>query len=346
MGKRAKQADVAMVLTGSSGTMSLFGAADPVCSVIDLPPVRVQSLGGGVDSFTVLLLSIAAYEAALAAGDAAAAAVALPDLVIFADVTDPDRNDPGEWPETYAHIRNVVMPLCAKYGIEFKWLDTTESPIRGRTSLFAYLRDMNLMPSRGRRMCTVAAKVERISAYISARWPGRRLEVSIGFEAGEEERAARDPHAAEVATGLKVNRFPLMEHRMCRCRAVKYIQASGHPMPPGSACVFCPFSSRGDFQTLARELPGEFQQVVALERDCRLTKAGRTVRFSGTEDDPVLPRWIEGDYRRQAIGCEVCGAEIRAAKLVGCEPAAPAVLSAAALRRKAKALPLFAKAGA
>jgi hypothetical protein len=290
---------------------------------------RVLSYGGGLDSWVMLLDAIARNER--------------PDLAIFADVADPAHEDPGEWPATYAHLRDVVMPLCAREGIAFKWLGTDESPIRGERSLFAYLRRMRLMPSRaGRRMCTAAAKVERIAAHVADRYPEGPIEVWIGFEAGEEDRAARDPHAAPVADGAKPrrfrrrkdgtltaearlygrrrNRFPLMERGICRCRAEQIARASGLPMPPGSACVYCPFGSRGDFQTLARELPPQFEAVVLLEADCRETKAGRTVRFSGTEDDPALAEWVRAPFARRGKPCSVCGAEVKAPKRVGCTP--------------------------
>jgi hypothetical protein len=77
---------------------------------------RVLSYGGGLDSFAALV-------AAIQDG-------APPDLVVFIDVTDPEQLDPGEWPGTYMHIREVVIPLCAKHGIEFVWIDTVSYPVR------------------------------------------------------------------------------------------------------------------------------------------------------------------------------------------------------------------------
>ncbi len=290
---------------------------------------RVLSYGGGLSSWAMLLDALARGER--------------PDLCVFADVADPAHEDPGEWPATYAHVRDVAMPLCAREGVEFVWLGTDTHPIRGDRSLFAYLRRKRLMPSRARRrMCTAAAKVERIAAYVADRFPEGEVEVWIGFEAGEEERAARDPHAAPVAAGARPrrfrrrkdgsltaearlwgrrrNRFPLMERGICRCRAEAIARASGLPVPPGSACVFCPYGSRGDFQTLRRELPARFEAAARLEADCRPTKAGRTVRFSGTEADPPLDEWVRAPFARRGKPCAVCGAEVKAPKRVGCAP--------------------------
>ncbi len=271
-------------------------------------PVKVLSYGGGLDSWAMLLDAVARGER--------------PDLVIFADVTDAERADPGEWPGTYEHIRGVAMPLCDREAIEFKWLNTEESPIRGRRSLFRYFEEKRLVPSRQSRMCTSAAKVERIGRYLDTRFPApMALEVWIGFEAGEESRAARDPHAAGRAKGRRINRFPLAERSICRCRAEALARASGYPVPPGSACVFCAFGSRGDLQTAAREMPADFARIVALEANGRTTKKrGRTVRFAGTEDAPPLDEWVRAPFARRGKPCGVCGAEVKAAKLVGCEP--------------------------
>jgi hypothetical protein len=273
-------------------------------------------MGGGLDSFAMLLVQIAAGEP--------------PDLAIFADVTDPERRDPGEWPGTYRHLREVVMPLCDEHGIEFEWLDTWRYPIRGRRSLYRYFRDQRLMPGRTSRLCTSAAKVERVTDRLIERFPDRPVEVLIGFEAGEEVRASRDPHAVGVvgAGGWRVNRFPLIERRLCRCRCEELVRALGYPVPRKSACVFCPYSTRGDFQTLERELPDEFELTEEMEDNCRTTKAGKTLRYGydkGDGSDPPLRLWIAKPYRPAVIKCAVCGRPRRASKATGCDylPAAP-----------------------
>jgi hypothetical protein len=271
--------------------------------------VRVLSYGGGADSFAMLLDAIERGE--------------VPDLVIFADVADAEGLDPGEWPGTYKHVREVVMPLCAAKGIPFLWLDTTTSPIRGRRSLFRYFSDQRLMPGRQSRLCTAAAKVERITDALIHRYPDRPVEVWIGFEAGEELRASKDPHAAGVvgAGGWRLNRFPLLEQKLCRCRCEALIRRLGHPVPRKSACVYCPFSTRGDFQTLARELPDRFAQTEALEEQCRSSKKGKIMRYgykTGDGSDPPLRLWIAPSYTPAKITCKVCGQPQRASKATGC----------------------------
>ncbi len=280
---------------------------------------KILSYGGGLDSFAMLLDAQARGE--------------LPDLCVFADVGDGDAardgEDPGEWPGTYRHIREVVAPLCASLGVEFVWLDSSLYPIRGSRSLFAYFEDKHLIPGRQSRLCTSAAKVERIADFIERRFPGQAVEVWVGFEAGEEKRAENDPHAAgrKSDRSLRTNRFPLVERGLCRCRCEAIVRAAGYAIPRKSACVYCPFSTRGDFQTLQRELPAAFARVEALEDNCRTSKAGKTMRFGyekGDGTDPALAAWASKPYTRKLMPCKVCGAAVRASKATGCDYLEPA----------------------
>jgi hypothetical protein len=279
----------------------------------------VLSYGGGLDSFSMLVWAIANNIRI--------------DLVVFADVADwsPERDgqDPGEWPATYRHIRDVAIPLCERHGIEFKWLTTAEAPIRGERSLFRYFETMRLMPGRMSRLCTAAAKVERVAEYVERRYPEGQIEVWIGFEAGEEKRAENDPHGkAKGSACRRVNRFPLIEQSMCRCRCERLVREAGHPIPRKSACVYCPFSKRGDFQNLASELPETFTRVVELERNCRDTKRGERVTFGtrsvkGKAVNVSLDVWVTHmpgtrPYKRQVKGCTICGAATAATKETKC----------------------------
>jgi hypothetical protein len=289
--------------------------------------IRVLSYGGGLDSFAMFL-------GALQRGDK-------PDVVCFVDVGDSEGRDPGEWPGTYRHIREVVIPLCDREGVPFTWLDSVAYPIRGGTdgearSLFAWLETRGQIPVAGpARICTRIAKVERFEKWMNDRWPGQEVEVWIGFEAGEEKRAANDPNAGTGRTPkpgetVRKNRFPLIEWGMCRCRCAELVRQSGYPVPRKSACTFCPYGSKGDWQTLAAELPEVFARTAALETNKPLTKKGKKLSIMGyrTLKDkdgnetgykaPPLAEFIKGTYKAQPKPCAVCGASQRATKATGC----------------------------
>lgn len=285
-------------------------------------PRRVLSYGGGLDSFAMLLDAIERRE--------------LPEVCVFADVTDVAGVDPGEWPGTYRHIEEVVKPLCAAHGIEWVTLDTASYPVRGSRSLFAWLEERHQIPVSGpTRLCTIVAKVERVERWMDDRFPDEDVSVWVGFEAGEESRAAYDPNAGKkraVKPGQarRHNRFPLMEQGtrpgICRCRAEALVRRLGYPVPRKSACTFCPYASRGDWQTFARELPGHFARTVALEANKPETKAGKKLSIMGYETlpggayrAPPLPEYIAKPYRPRKMPCPVCGAPERATKATGCD---------------------------
>ena len=87
--------------------------------------------------------------------------------------------------------------------------------------------------------------------------------------------------AANVALAMthagRVNRFPLVERGLCRCRCESLARASGYPVPRKSACVGCCYNTKGDWQRLAVERPLVFDKFVQLEAKKPLTKKGRKV---------------------------------------------------------------------
>ncbi len=279
---------------------------------------RVLSYGGGLDSFAMLLDAIEQREP--------------PDVCVFVDVGDAARRDPGEWPGTYSHIREIVEPLCAAQGIEFLTLDTTSYPVRESRSLFAWLEERRQIPVSGPdRICTIVGKVERFERWMDDRFSGLDVEVWVGFDAAEEGRAAYDPNAGgrraqRPGQARRHNRFPLIERNLCRCRGQALIERLGFPVPRKSACTFCPYGSRGDWQTFARELPRDFARTAALEANKPPTKAGKKLSIMGfrTLPDgsyraPPLAVYIETPYRPRRMPCPVCGRAERATKATGCD---------------------------
>lgn len=309
---------------------------------------RVLSYGGGTDSFAMLLR-------ALQLG-------IRPDAVAFADVGDPEHEHPAEWPGTYRHIDEYLRPLLEREGIPFDVIDADRYPVRDARSLFEWMKVRGQIPVAGpNRICTIIAKVERFERWVVERWPGEEVETWIGFEAGEESRAANDPNAGKDQNGLmhhsklgwgfwrkenkkrgvpahfeqwfkRSNWFPMIEWGLCRCRSEELILAAGYPVPRKSACVFCPYATTGDFQTLARELPETFAEVVELEAVKPPTSNGaklsiknfRTVKHadgSKTYKATMLPKLVQGVYRPRPVLCTVCGRP-KAQKATGCSYAA------------------------
>lgn len=299
----------------------------------ELPVPKVLSYGGGLDSYAMLLKAIERGEK--------------PDVVVFIDVGDgspeADGQDPAEWPSTYHHIRENVIPLCKEHGIEFVWMTTAEWPVRTARSLFAWMEARRQIPVSGpKRICTTIAKVERFERWMDSRWPGREVEVWIGFDADEGKRVAKDPNAGtdrklKEGQAKRRNRFPLVEWALCRCRCETYVRSLGKPVPRKSACVFCPYSTKADFRTLSKELPDQWQKVVALEENKPMTKATekkiskklsikafrtlkdkKTGKEIGYKYNPLPVYIAKPDVPSRPKPCGVCGAQDRATKATGC----------------------------
>jgi hypothetical protein len=243
-------------------------------SLVDLGRPVVLSYGAGLDSFGMLLAAIERGE--------------LPDYVVHMDVGDPTDTDPGEWPGTLRHMEEVVRPLCEAHGIVFHIIDTDEYPVRGARSLFAWLwgdrgpdrpphHNLQIPVQGPGRICTTVAKVERFERWANDMFPGLEVEVWIGFDATEKTRMDKDPYSIKKPEAIpgrmfRKNRFPLMEWDLCRCRCERLARRLGYPVPRKSACIFCAYGSKPDWQTFARELPDKFAQVAELEAERQKTR--------------------------------------------------------------------------
>jgi len=290
------------------------------------PYARIASIGGGINSLAMVLDAIDRGEP--------------PDICVFIDVADGGGpgSRPGEWPGTYRHLNEVFAPLCARHGIEFVWINHLDYPVRDAPTLFDWMWARGQIPVAGpNRLCTKIAKVERFERWMGDRYPaGSEIEVWIGFDAGEERRAEKDPNAGsrrpqKGAKVRRVNRFPLIEAKLCRCRCEALVRKHGLPLPRKSACVFCPYGSLSDWQTFARELPEQFAEVAELEARKPPTEAGFKLSIMGfnikrdTEGNvlkvraPPLPVYIQGRPLGRRGACEVCGAPQRATKATGCD---------------------------
>ncbi len=320
----------------------------------------VLFLGGGVDSFGMLVDAINRDDK--------------PDWVVFCDVGDPQGLDPAEWPGTYRHLRDVVIPLCDANDIKFEWLDTTRYPIRprkaghdsrgpieahpGHRSLFDWMRNPPKTRAKGKskprgiqvpvankkqRMCTEAAKIERAERWMDDTFPGQTVETWLGFDAAETDRAGNDPNNGKTrkptpGQAIRVNRYPLIEQGLCRCRCVDTIRAAGLPVPRKSACVFCPLGTKTDWITFSQELPEKFAMVAELEDAKPKTSKGvkmsimgftsrkwnkdadgnKTTLKSNCKGTPIS-EWVTTKDRTKAQPlCPICGAASKATKATGC----------------------------
>lgn len=235
--------------------------------------VRAVSYGGGVQSTALLVLA--------ARGD-----IDFP-LFLFANV-----GHDSEHPATLNYVRQVAMPYAVDHGIELVELqrrrrDGTPETLMGRIdrlprSIPIPVR-MGQDGAPGNRTCTLDFKIRVILRELKRRGAtaDTPATVAIGFSTDEIERVKDSRHPEETFV------HPLVNLGINRNGAQNLIRDAGIPVPPRSACYFCPFHTLDEWRTLRRRTPDLFQQAVELERKVHarglelgrgefyLTRAGR-----------------------------------------------------------------------
>jgi hypothetical protein len=75
-----------------------------------------------------------------------------------------------------------------------------------------------------------------------------------------------------------VNRHPLIERFLSRSDCKAWLLRNGYPLPPKSACIYCPFQSNDGWRR-RQAVPSEWTEVVSLDRWLR--EPAQVARFRG-----------------------------------------------------------------
>lgn len=234
------------------------------------PPIRALSLGAGIQSSCLLLLSAHGVLPKL-------------DYAAFAD--------PGwERPETYAALDRLEREVAVPAGIPIVRLsagdirrDSTDPTSRFSTMpLFVKNKD----GSRGmlRRQCTSTYKIKVLLEEARRRLGaeslpggrvgrvkrGRHLEQWVGISTDEFTRAK------DSGVSYARNIFPLLDLGMSRTDCKDYLDRHGFQAVSRSACVGCPYTSDKGWRALRDEHPEQWAQAVAFDRAIRSGSARAT----------------------------------------------------------------------
>jgi len=97
-----------------------------------------------------------------------------------------------------------------------------------------------------------------------------------------------------------VKEFPLLDLKLRRRDCEEIIKSAGLPVPPKSACWFCPFKSLNEWKKMSQEFPHLFKKSVELEailnekRDMLgkdhvyLTGSGKPLDYTINNNTPLL----------------------------------------------------------
>lgn len=187
-----------------------------------------------------------------------------PDLIVFADTG-------GELPETYDHIDKWMQPLVKEMGIPW---ETVRYTIKGQpVSLYDYSYKYSWLPQPWQRMCTVKFKIQAINRQVRQyKKQGVNMWIGISVEESHRRRISPTPWIEHV--------YPLVDRLLSLNDCAGALQQLGIPIPPKSACYYCPFQKMSRWRELQRKHPELYQKAIDLEdhareKNPRVTLTGR-----------------------------------------------------------------------
>lgn len=230
--------------------------------------LRVLSLGGGVQSTTLLRMILAGEFADP------------PTCAVFADT---------QWEPSavYAHLWKLAEE-CAAVGFPLYVVATSSlrddalDPAHRVASMPFFVRNPAGKLARARRQCTKEYKIVPIGRFIRRQLlglaPGRSprrgqlVEQWFGISWDEAQRVAM-PRVQYMR-----HRYPLVDRRMTRGDCVRWLADHGHAAPPKSSCIGCPFHGDQFWRELQANAPDEWADAVDFDRSVRrIERDGRTV---------------------------------------------------------------------
>lgn len=255
-------------------------------------PLRVLSLGAGVQSTTLALMAAhgelgplphcaifadtgweprAVYEhlAWLQSGNI----LPFPVHIVTAGNPRDDLLDAARglrWASIPAFTRNVASAgsTVAVYGED----DDGEDVQIGERILVTDIVDVGMI----RRQCTsdykiapIRRKVRELAGLTGRRSPNHAVvEQWIGISLDEVIRMKPSREAWQI------NRWPLIEQRMGRWDCLRWLDRHGYPRPPKSSCIGCPFHSDAMWRALRDHDAEGWRDAVTVDRAIRTGMRG------------------------------------------------------------------------
>lgn len=175
---------------------------------------------------------------------------------VFANVGDRAEN-----PETIEYIKKYSVPFAEKHGLAF-YVVSRKDKEGNSVDLYDYLHkeDSKAMtiPVRltpvgmpARRDCTNDWKIKTLNKFAKGIFAVRGIGISTD-----------EIHRARIQKGLE---YPLIDLNLSRTDCKEIIAASELPIPPKSACWFCPYKRMTDWQDLKKNNPNLFWDAVRIE---------------------------------------------------------------------------------
>jgi hypothetical protein len=210
--------------------------------------MKTFAFGGGRQSVSVLVLA--------AQGDRRF----IYDAYLFSNV-----GENSEYPDTLIYFREIVMPFAKHHGLNVIEL-TGKKSIRDRimTTERSQVIPVHLSGGNfGRRSCTVDFKIRRMAAWQKRNGATAENPAIHGLGISLNEWWRAKSHSGFAWQKLE---YPLIEARLKLTDCISIISNAGLPIPPRSACYFCPFHGPVEWLELKRNKPDLFDDAVQIEK--------------------------------------------------------------------------------
>lgn len=180
------------------------------------------------------------------------------ECIVFADTG-------GEKQETYRLIP-VYATWLAEHGYDLVTVQSKDGKLQDYVRERSVPIPIHTESGQGRRQCTDKWKIQPIEQYLHrvyGRSTALTAQLGLAYDMKDQIRM-RDPRVKRNR-----NRYPLVEKKITRAMTVEIIKTAGLPVPPWSACYFCPLQSNGRWQQVASSSPDDFAAAVDLDEFIR-----------------------------------------------------------------------------
>lgn len=233
-------------------------------------PVHIISLGAGVQSSTMALMA--------ACGEL----TPMPIAAIFADTQaePPSVYRWLDWLEKQLpfQVYRVSKGNLQRHTLTMKTRERDGAKFSKCDLPFYTLSATGKKGMVLQRSCTRTYKIAPITKQLKALVrPKRKSNIVaiswIGISRDEVERM-KPSRAAWIE-----NIWPLIDKRLSRDDCKHWMLKHGYPLPPRSACYFCPFHNNEDWRALKTNEPSTFLAAVQFEKDYQNAKASTSKAF-------------------------------------------------------------------
>ena len=237
--------------------------------------------------WNVISMGFGVQSSALALKAAHGEVTPRPDFAIFAD-TKAEPDEVIEWATTLQKLINAAPYPFDVYTVTKGNLTEDQLKIRvsqgkgrkpkGETYIKKIIPMFGITPDgvkRGAigRSCTEDYKILPIRKMLRNKCGIKRgqkeitVTMWIGISWDEVQRAK------ESRVQWYQHRWPMLETRTSRADCINWMYDHGYPVPPRSACFYCPFHSDTEWRRMRDNDPVHFAKAVKFDKDLRETVA-------------------------------------------------------------------------